>query len=232
MNKFVTHSAKHPNFAVISNNKNLFFDQLKSSIQNLSSDEFYDWIINDVNMCYLLLWLHPVTSVQLNHKQSKVINMKHRSNYERAIRDFKKCWPDYTQLMNEMFDKFEFILRRMSDHIFAQYRYKYEHDMYVHEYLKLKLPFYYNQKIVQMYGLQLKRTGDVKSVDIIRTFPNSPHVTTNHISTNGFVPVGLCIVYNQLKEHIPIELFRICVMYYLDPNKVYTRSHLFKFGIL
>lgn len=238
MQKLLKIDPKQYNLAIISNDKNLFFEDLKLKIRSLSSDEFYDWIVNDINMCYLLLWLHPVTSIRLFGTQSKVINMTSRHDYEKAIRDFKRYWPDHTRLISVMFERFEFILRIESDNLFSRHRSKYEKDMYSHTYLKLKLPFQFMQNIICNYNVKLNKNDDVRRVIYTDPWISKPtpitddniHPTAHRLAQinsnklmasvseihrNGFIPYGLCMVYDELKSIIPFELFRLCVLYYV-----------------
>lgn len=240
MQKLVNIKPHQPNLAIISNNKNLFYEELKQKIHTLTEDDFYKWIVEDINFCYLLLWLHPVTSVRLFGTQSKVINMTSRHDYDNAIRQFKRYWPNYKLLINAMFERFEFILRIQSDNIFSRYRSKYEKDIYSHAYLKLKLPFECDRSIVSKYDLELNKNNDVRRV-IVQWEPSPTHPiihTVAHrlvdpvthkiklsmadIHRRGFVPYGLYFVYEELKDVIPFELFRLCVLYYLDNDSKWT----------
>lgn len=240
MQKLVNIKPNQPTLSIISNNKNLFYEELKQKIHTLTENDFYQWIVDDINFCYLLLWLHPITSMGLFNTRSKVINMTSRHDYESAIRQFKQYWPDHTLLINAMFERFEFILRIQSDNIFSKYRSNYEKDLYSHSYLKLKLPFECDRGFISKYDVELNKNNEVRRVvvpwapsrtnPIIHTITHRLADSETHkiklsiadIHRRGFIPYGLYMVYEELKDVIPFELFRLCVLYYFEKDSKWS----------
>ena len=230
MNKFIPYSPSNPPLAVISNDKDMFCHMIINHIKEFTEKDFYNWLGNDINFCYLVMWLHPQTSYTLFDSRAKIIAMRKRSDYEHAIRMLKSTW-NYKDLINTIISKYGDFIRMNSDYIFNQYRNKYERIELSKRYLEYKLPFYYNRKLVDTYSLKYNRQKEVTSVVFIppKLAWGRPSITEQTMkietifSNHGFIPYALCHLFDVLR-FLPDELCKMCVKYFLHPEASYDLS--------
>jgi hypothetical protein len=235
MNKFIPYNSANPPLPVISNDRDTFYRLIISRIRGSSEEEFYTWLEKDANFCYLALWLSPRTSYLLFDEKAKLIFMRTQSDYAEAIRVLKSTWKSRGELIDKILSKYADMIRTNSDHIFNQYRNKYERVELSKRYLELHLPFYYNETLVDTYTLKYNRAKEVSSVVFtqwrfpwwISTKPSSQPLTEQTLkieaifSTNcGFIPYALCHVFDVL-DFLPEELCTMCVRYFLHTSCAY-----------
>jgi hypothetical protein len=235
MHKFVSVDLSRPHLSVVLHDSNLFFKELMDKISNFTEKEFYDWLNNYYNFCYLSTWIHPQTAYHLFDPKAKLSTIRKRCDHEMAIQSIKHVWPNYKDLRSAMLIQYEPLFRSNSNYLFNQCCNKYDRDVLSSRYLSMKMPFYYTYSIVTTYDLKMKRGQKQEVSKVIfkvghkltpaQIFQSpsgfvSYELTPAQIfqSPSGFVPYGLCYVMDALETLIPSDLSKMCVLYFLHPE--------------
>lgn len=228
MHKFVSVGSSRPHLSVVLHDSDLFFKELMDKISNLTEKEFYNWLDNDYNFCYLAMWLHPQTSYPLFDPKAKLITIRKRSAFQFAITSMKHAWPNYKDLRSAMLIQYEPLFRVNSNYLFNQCCNKHDRDVLSGRYLSMKLPFYHENSMVTTYDLKMKRRQNQEVSKVIFRGNRMGYISESvkyeltpaqiFKSYRGFVPYGLCYAIDALETVIPSDLSKMCVLYLLHPE--------------
>jgi hypothetical protein len=224
MNRIIPYSKDAP-LPIVMRDKEMFFQNVITSIKSMTSDQLFNWLRADYNFCYLASWLHPQTAHVFLSQNAKALPMRSQHFYKNSVDTMSKIW-NAQALSEAIITTYQCQLRHWSDFWFGNYCNKFDRDNFSINYIYYKLPFYFNDTLISNYNLKTTRTQENVTICFQ---PNKPLPQTcikfkDLRKHRIYIPFGLFYAVEALDHYKLCEdIIRMCTLYVLKPNIEYLK---------
>lgn len=220
MNKLLAIVGDCPPTSIVTRDFERFYKEMMDKLYTLNRTALFDWLKQDYNICYMALWLHPITSVMLFDPKAKLLSVRTQGDFERGLHALNTIWTSHTDLLDALVKTFPHCFRVTAKQWYDYYLNKWERSTMIQEYLKWNLPIYYPMygHLISTYSVRQKRNGNIVAI-----YTSSWNTTLAKFS--GHIPYAICFMLEPLKEWLPKDIIRLCVLYALPSTSLMLETY-------